>query len=543
MVAWIATPLFNNLAAQLPFSRRAAIGVLFAAAGVTLAVARLRRRRRTHSHVPAPRSSDAASALAYAGLGLLAGSVLSGDWAIFGRLAGARLAAVYPRGAMVAGIAIAAATVALLVHRSERRAAHAAAGVPGDPWIDRMESLFNTGASIVGLAFACGIVLLLVQFVVRAWIRIFPWSGIGLALLTGYLIWDGIRDRRANPEPVKETIRQLGLALAIVLGICAVLTLVLDSNYRGLTESSAVFERMAPATRLAFFAMPSVFLGVLAIGLARFAYSGHRVRVFISFHHSREETARTLERALTERGLLVGRIPFLQGYDHDGLLQQIQRELRRCTAMVCLPGAQPSFIENEVLVASTLRKFILFVVGETDPRLPNTAYYGYPVFRLERLSRQDFDPLAQLILLMAGNWRASFRHFLDGWTRHLDNGRLLFWLLLIFVFGTYVVGTAYALITSGAAEAVTFISGFHRDFFGLLGGWMVLWIWLNAFLVGSVFALIGQLRARQVLRQDILTGHLTREVLRQRMGGGKRALRLLACLRDKPLAAEHEGTG
>ena len=174
--------------------------------------------------------------------------------------------------------------------------------------------------------------------------------------------------------------------------------------------------------------------------------------------------------------------------------------------------------------------------------MPNTAYYGYPVFRLERLSRQKFDPIAQLILLMAGNWKASLGHFLDGWTQHLGNGRLLLWLVFVFVAGTYVVGAVYASSTAGLAGMVGFGSSFHRAYFQLLGGWMILWIWLNAFLIGSVFALIGQIRARQVLRQDILTGHLTREVLRQRIGGGKRALRLLACIREKPLVAEHETT-
>jgi hypothetical protein len=287
--------------------------------------------------------------------------------------------------------------------------------------------------------------------------------------------------------------------------------------------------------------MPAVFLGVLVIGLARFAYSGHHVRVFISFHHSREETAEELARSLVDRGLIVGRIPFRPDYEHDDLLQRIQNEIRGCTAMVCLPGAQPSFIENEVLVASTLRKFILFVVGERDPRLPNTAYYGYPVFQLERLTRQKFDPIAELILLVAGNWKASLRHFLDGWTQHLDNGRLLFWLVITFVAGTYAVGAVYAFTTANVAEVVSFVSSFHRAYFDLLGGWMIFWIWLNAFLIGSVFALIGQLRARRVLRQDILTGHLTREVLRRRIGGGKRALQVLACLREKPPAAEHEG--
>jgi hypothetical protein len=540
LIAWIVTPLFSSLAAQLPYLRGAAIGFLFAAAGLILGLAR-RRRSLRESTSSTKSSSDAASLLAYAGLGLLGGALLSGDWMMFGILFGERFAAAYPSAAILAGIAIAIATIVLLIRRSARRGADGASESDEDPWVARMESVFNTAASIIGLAFALGIALLFMRFIVDSWVRTYPWSVIALVLFAAYLIWEGVRDRRTNSKSVRETIKEFGQGLAIVLLICAVITLVLDINYRGFTESSAVFGKMAPATRLAFFAMPAVFLGALVIGLARFAYSGHHVRVFISFHHSREETAEEMARSLRERGLIVGRIPFRPDYEHDDLLQRIQNEIRGCAAMVCLPGAQPSFIENEVLVASTLRKFILFVVGEQDPRLPNTAYYGYPVFQLERLSGQKFNPVAELILLVAGNWKASLRHFLDGWTRHLDNARLLFWLVIVFVAGTYVVGAVYAFTTADFPEVVSFASSFHRAYFDLLGGWMILWIWLNAFLIGSVFALIGQLRARRVLRQDILTGHLTREVLRQRIGGGKRALQLLACIREKPPAPEHEG--
>ena len=544
LVAWIAMPLFRSLAEQLPFPHGVSIGSLFASAAVILALARRRRRLRRTSTSPTKSTTDAATMLAYACLGLLFGGLLSGDWMMtFGSLAGPRLTAASPGAAILVGIAIMVATIVLLSRRDTRRATDAASDVQEDVWLARMESIFNTGAALVGLAFALGVALLFLQFIVSSWVRTYPWSLIALALFAAYLLWESVRDRRRQPTSATATIKEFGQGLAIVLIICAVVTLVLDINYRGFIESSAVFETMTPATRLAFFAMPAAFLAVLAIGLARFAYSGHHVRVFVSFHHSREETAEALERSLAERGLVVGRIPFRPDYAHDDLLQRIQREIRGCTAMVCLPGAQPSFIENEVLVASTLRKFILFVVGETDPRLPNTAYYGYPVFRLERLSRQNFEPIAQLILLMAGNWKASLRHFLDGWTQHLANGRLLLWLVIVFVAGTYVVGAFYAAMTAGFAEVVRFVSSFHRAYIELLGGWMILWIWLNAFLIGSVFALTGQIRARQVLRQDILTGHLTREVLRRRIGGGKRALRLLACIREKPLAAEHEEGG
>ena len=554
--AWIGAPIFSNLADRLtasldssrvtPHLRGAVLAALFAAAGMIFAVAR-RRRSRQSSALPtaagetAPGSdTDVMSMLAYGGFGLLFGALLSGDLTPLGQLAGARLAEAYPRVATIAGIALVITAIALLYRQGERSTADAAAGLLDDPWIARSRLISNAAATIVGFAFALGVALLFIQLIVWSWIRTFPWSALVAAAFFAYVLWETLRDVRTRPRPVAAILKEIWQGLAIVAAICSTATVIFDVNYRGFTESSAVFRNMTPATRVAFFAMPIVFLGVLVVGLARFAYSGHRVRVFISFHHSREDTALQLERSLVERGLVVGRLPFRPDYEHDRLLQRIQHEIRSCTAMVCLPGAQPSFIENEVLVASTLRKFILFVVGEEDPRLPNTAYYGYPVFRLERLTRQGFDPIAQLILLVAGNWKASVRHFLDGWTRHLSNGRLLAWLVVAFVAGTYSAGAAFALITADGAEAVHFLQTFHRAYFGLLGAWMILWIWFNAFLIGSVFAMVGQIRARRVLRQDILTGHLTRDLLRRRIGGGKRALRLLACMREKPPPAEHE---
>ena len=105
---------------------------------------------------------------------------------------------------------------------------------------------------------------------------------------------------------------------------------------------------------------------------------------------------------------------------------------------------------------------------------------------------------------MAGNWKASLRHFADGWTQQLRNGGLLLWLVVAFVAGTYITGAVFASITVGPAEVSRFVRSFHRAYFDLLGGWMLLWIWLNAFLVETVFAMIGQIRARRVLRQDII---------------------------------------
>jgi hypothetical protein len=329
-------------------------------------------------------------------------------------------------------------------------------------------------------------------------------------------------------------------SVLLVLGLVALAVLLLFWNYRGLLESSAVFAQVSPAVRAAFFAMPSIFLAFVLSMLLLFARAGRRARVFISFQHAREKTAVELERALHASGLIVRRIPFRHDYQHDALLRDIQEEIRRCDAVVCLPGAGPSFVEHEILVASTLRRYIVFLVGKTEPRLPNTAYYGYPVFRLERVERLEFKPVAELIMLVAGNWRASWRYFLDSWTRLFNDGKTLVMVIMTFVLGTYLVGASLAALPGSGTDPWRVLTRFHRIYLDLLGNWTPLWIWLNLFLIGSAFALVNQIRARRVLRQDILTGHLTLHVLRERLGSGKRTRQLLACLWKEPPRAEHE---
>ena len=97
-----------------------------------------------------------------------------------------------------------------------------------------------------------------------------------------------------------------------------------------------------------------------------------------------------------------------------------------------------------------------------------------------------------------------------------------------------------AALPGSGTTAWSFLTRFHRLYLDLLGTWVVFWVWFNAFLVGCVFALVNQLRTRRVLRQEVLTGRLTLQVLRERLGGGKTAKRLLNCLWEEPPAAEHE---
>lgn len=409
-----------------------------------------------------------------------------------------------------------------------------------DPVIQRMQWIFWRYVAALGVVIGISMLFGFGRETIELWRRFYPWLPLAYALGALTSIADSIYVWRVDPKPPLTTLKQASQSLVVALAIVAFAALVLTSIYDGLMESSETFSRAPRATQIAFFAMPAAFLAFVLLMLLRYAYAGQHVRVFISFNNSREAVASALERALSDAGLIVRRIPFLRdGYQHDSLLQTIQEAIRWCDAMVCLPGARPSFVENEVLVASTLRKFILFLVGKTDPRLPNTAYYGYPVFRLERVQRLDYAPVSQLVLLVAGNWKVSLRYFVDSWSHLFDDSKTLLWVTFTFAAGTYLVGGAVAFATAGLGEVQTFVLGFHNAYRDLLGSGAVPWIWLNVFLVGCVFALVNQLHTRRVLRQEILTGHLTHQVLRKRLGG-RRALRILACLWRKPPPAEHD---
>ena len=530
----------------------AATVVLFLAAAALVGGYRLRRQRATRRPTSAetPQGDSATGTidgLAYALLGLLCVTILSGDLLenlsfIFGPY----LAVRHPLLARIAGFGVAGLTLLWLIWLTDRRKRASDAGIAAAPAVAAMRRLFSQYFTVVAVTFGLGVALLwtirAINALIDAWVLFYPWVAIALALAgLGVLVDSARRFFGAEQRPpVWNLFGEAGQNALLIFALCALALLVLFWNYQGYIDSSAVFAHVSLATRVAFFAMPALFLAIVFATLLLYSRAGRRTKVFISFEHSREDTAVALAQALSEAGLAVQRISFRDDYEHDPLLQAIQENIRRCDAVVCLPGARPSFVENEILVASTLRKFIVFLVGETEPRLPNTAYYGYPVFRLEKVTRLQFKPVAELILLVSGNWRASLRYFLDSWTRLFDEGRTLLAVMAVFVGGTYLIGGMLASLPGSGTNPWLFVTRFHRAYIDLLGNWTPLWIWLNLFLIGCVLAIVNQVHTRNVLRQETLTGHLTLKILRKRLGGGKKTRSLLACLWGRPPPAEHE---
>lgn len=413
-----------------------------------------------------------------------------------------------------------------------------------DRHFDGAMSVLSWCAVVFGIAFLLQLLHAIGIRLVDALVVFHPWSGILLSGTVIVTVANDLWQMHAKRVGRREQLSSAGGTLLVIFAVYGILSSIVMINYEGFLRQSDFLSRLqaaTPAEQLGFFAMPALFLTVVLTALVRYSYSGYKIRVFISFEHSREQTAAQISEALRRGGLTVRRIPFRPDYEHDRLLKQVQDEIHACDVMVCLPGSAPSFVENEVFFASGLRKFMVFVIGEKEPRLPNTAFYGYPAFRLERVQRLGYRPLRELIQLVGGNWRASFRYFFDSWSRVLsDYARWLPWIIVIFVLGSYLIGGVYALITSSWETFIRFLTGFHATYFYVLGDWDLVWIFVNLVLLGCVIAVINQLRTRRVLRQQTLTKHLTHDVLKEHLGKGKTAKRMLGCLWKRPIPAEHE---
>lgn len=395
------------------------------------------------------------------------------------------------------------------------------------------------------LPLSLGVVLMPIWFVREAWhvwVVWHPWSTVVLATCAVHQAYEVISILRNRDSSLSRPYLRLIVRTWVYVFVLTVLTVMAQAAGNRVFASEA-FRRSPTSTQLGLLAMPGVCLLILIGGLAPYAYKGQFVRAFVSFHHSREDVAIEVERALRRAGVMARRIPFRNDYEHDRLLQTIQKDIRRCDTLVCIPGAQPSFVENEVMVASTLRKFILFIVSDVDPRLPNTAYHGYPAFRLEELQRHDYAPLSHLVLLIAGNWKASLRHSYESWDSSFAEMKSVVVPSLVYMCGAYTSGAVYELATGGVNGFWTFLRTFHRTWFLIFAGdkdFLGLWAVANGFLLASVYALIGQFRARQIVKQAFLSGHLTRQLLQARLGGGRRALSIVTCLLERPPVVEHE---
>jgi hypothetical protein len=150
-------------------------------------------------------------------------------------------------------------------------------------------------------------------------------------------------------------------------------------------------------------------------GLLHFASRWRaKAKVFISYEHGQESVAELIAKQLQNRSIVIYKLPFVDAPEHDELLDDVRASIVRSNLILCIPGRQTSFVENEIAMAFALSKPMLFVLSESDtPFLPNTAKKGYPLFDREQIKIDRGVTLAAFCSYLAADRHSTVQLYLS----------------------------------------------------------------------------------------------------------------------------------
>jgi len=142
--------------------------------------------------------------------------------------------------------------------------------------------------------------------------------------------------------------------------------------------------------------------------LAYKAISRPHLGLFISFNHTREPIAEDIQKLFEKDGARVFRVAFQETAQHQQVIMKATKAIQSCNSVICLPGLTESYVEHEVLAATTSNKPMVFVISEDQGTLPNTADKRYPVFRLEAAAKAQFRPLIEFLNYIGADLKSTF---------------------------------------------------------------------------------------------------------------------------------------
>jgi hypothetical protein len=201
----------------------------------------------------------------------------------------------------------------------------------------------------------------------------------------------------------------------LVFNIRSLVRMLLSGKDSGIIEAgdemtNQLLEELAKYNRYIYFMFLSgliiTFLAIVIPLVWRFAMQ-REVIAFISFSHSMEKIAVSLQRELKAKGINVIRVPYKKSAEHQDIVVPVQDSIIKCDAVFCIPGLNASFVESEVMAASTTKKILFFLIGESQGTLPNTADKRYPVFKLEKVTSDKFASSISFLRYCACDFRST----------------------------------------------------------------------------------------------------------------------------------------
>jgi len=325
---------------------------------------------------------------------------------------------------------------------------------------------------------------------------------------------------------------RIGFVIAWILVMVAVTGIVVWATYRYWTDIFRIWRQftglVVPQLKIMGLCALVLFATVVAVvALQVLASRWRKLRVFVTYQNAVAELAAEITEALRKHGLDAEFIPFLER-DHDKLIQDVRQRLRRCDAVVAVPGEVKSFIDAELLSASTLRKPIVIVKHRPGQTLPDTAYRGYPVFGIVPLRGYDHRPLGHLIGYACNHWSDVPLNLI----RALSGAGDAFMVALV---GVTLLGLPRFVIEILVVAGQTGLA--YR--IALWTYWAFFGAFLAVFVIKFAGAVIAKFRAIRTVKQDVVTGAFTYDRVEEGLGFLSSDREILSCLEREPLALRH----
>jgi hypothetical protein len=250
-----------------------------------------------------------------------------------------------------------------------------------------------------------------------------------------------------------------------------------------------------------------------------------RLVVFVAFHHGKKEWLHKIVAGLEASGIQVLYLSF-EPREHDSVLKQVAENLRRCDLVISIPGEEKSFVDAEILAATSLRKPIIFVKDPGLQDLPDTALSGYPVFNAECLEKRQWMPLVRFCQYVGRHWRESYRAIQR---TAVESGVIITGITAV-VFVPFVVGDflepilAWFFGVGRVAHFKMYVEDLPLAVLLLVVG-----------LVRIVITIFRQKKALHVVRQTLLSGDLTFPILEASLGTLDADRAVVDCLLQQPL--------
>lgn len=253
-----------------------------------------------------------------------------------------------------------------------------------------------------------------------------------------------------------------------------------------------------------------------------------QIGIFLSYQHDHEDLAKSVKKTLETKWTKTFFIPY-KVEEHDKIIESVQEFLKKSDIVIVLPAMQKSFVDAEILTASTLEKPILFLKINEGQTTPDTGYRGYPVFDLEKLQAYRFMPLHRFILYVSKSPKDILKNFArasSGFGKSMDTVFIIF----------FVIGAISSIV--GPLVNVFFSAEWERKII-IYKFWIVALLAVVFFATRYIKVILNRLLAIRITRQEIRTGDLTYSKLEKGLNGLKKDKQILECILQFSLPARH----